>query len=273
MKKYAVIGKPVSHSLSPVIHQQFASQFDIDLTYIKIQAEFGEFVQKINTFKFNGGAGLNVTVPYKKAAFSISNQLSGPARLAKSVNTLSFQGDEIAGDNTDGAGLVKDLQVNQRIKLENKRILILGAGGAVCGVIGPILEQQPDLVVIANRTAGKALDLQAQFLRYGPVKGCGLNEIEKTKFDVIINGTAASLAGQVPQVTAKVLDGVEFAYDMMYAKRPTIFIEWARQSGVTNTTDGLGMLVEQAAASFYIWHAKKPDTGDVLKHLRKIADQ
>lgn len=268
MKKYAVIGKPVAHSLSPVIHQQFASQFDINLEYTKIHAEPAEFDQSIREFRENGGCGLNVTLPYKKNAFDLSEQLSKTALMAKSVNTLSFRGDRIAGDNTDGTGLVNDIQVNNNINLKAKRILVLGAGGAVCGVIGPLLAQQPDVVVIANRTARKARDLEQQFCKFGPVKGCGINEIEQTKFDLVINGTAASLGGQVPAITSKVLQGVEFAYDMMYSDRPTIFIDWARQNGVANSSDGLGMLVEQAAASFYIWHERQPETRSVLEYLR-----
>ena len=270
MKKYAVIGNPVSHSLSPVIHQHFAKQFDINLEYTKIQAQPAEFDEKINGFKANDGIGLNVTVPYKKQAFTMSDKLSHAARLAQSVNTLSFNNDQVLGDNTDGTGLVSDLKINKKVSLSAKRILILGAGGAVSGVIGPLLEQQPDLVLIANRTAEKAVDLANQFNKYGPVKGCGLNTIDEFKFDLVINGTAASLAGEVPQVTTKVLQDVEFAYDMMYSDRPTTFVEWVRQNGVENSADGLGMLVEQAAAAFFIWHAKQPNTDSLLTHLRTI---
>ena len=269
MKKFAVIGNPVSHSLSPLIHHQFAGQFDLDLEYKTLQAEPLEFDKKINDFKSNEGSGLNVTVPYKKNAFTISDRLSSSAILAKAVNTLSFEDDQIVGDNTDGAGLVNDLQINKQIRLKNKRILILGAGGAVSGVIGPLLEQKPEQLLIANRTASKALELESRFCTYGPIKGCGLNDIDQIKFDLVINGTAASLSGQVPQVAAGIMDNVEFAYDMMYADRPTAFLDWALKKGVTKMADGLGMLVEQAAVSFYIWHAKQPDTNAVLTNLRK----
>ena len=270
MKKFAVIGNPISHSLSPVIHQQFAKQFDINLEYTKIQAESSQFGQKISEFRANGGFGLNVTVPYKKDAFVLAEQLSDSSILAKSVNTLSFNEGKINGDNTDGLGLINDLKVNKGITLSTKRILILGAGGAVSGVIGPLLAQHPELLLIANRTAEKARDLAAQFSTAGPVIGCGLKNIEKTKFDLVINGTAASMTGELPQVNSKVLEDVAFAYDMMYSDSSTTFINWAQQHGVINTADGLGMLVEQAAASFFIWHAKRPDTGSVLKHLRSI---
>ncbi len=269
MKKYAVIGNPVSHSLSPLIHREFASQFNINLIYTKIRADSADFSQKITDFRADGGSGLNVTLPHKKAAFIVSDQLSEPAMLAEAVNTLSFREGLIVGDNTDGTGLVNDLQANKKIDLKDKRILILGAGGAVSGVIGPLLSQQPDLLVIANRTAQKAFDLQAKFSKFGQIIGCGLNQIERNKFDLVINATSASLAGEVPQISANALGSTVFAYDMMYAKQPTAFINWARRNGVTNTADGLGMLVEQAAAAFHIWHDKRPVTATVLEHLRR----
>ena len=268
MKKFAVIGNPVSHSLSPLIHHRFARQFDIELSYGKIEAESGEFNQRIGSFQENGGCGLNVTVPYKKQAFELSDHLSESATLAQAVNTLSFDRGRIMGDNTDGTGLVTDLQVNQRFGLRHKRILILGAGGAVSGVIAPLLAQRPESLWIANRTPGKAQALQLRFDRLGPVTGSGLDDIESTDFDLLINGTAASLAGDVPALDERLLDGVAFAYDMMYADRPTPFLEWVQKNGVKNSADGLGMLVEQAAASFYLWHGKQPDTGPVLSHLR-----
>lgn len=270
MKKFAVIGNPVSHSLSPVIHQQFARQFDIDLSYERIKAQSGEFHEKVSSFRENGGSGLNVTVPYKKLAFEISDHLSESAIMAQAVNTLSFDRGKITGDNTDGTGMVTDIQVNQHVSVRGRRILILSAGGAVSGVIAPLLAQQPDFVVIANRTATKAQALEARFESLGPVKGCGLNDIDETNFDLLINGTAASLAGEVPTLEDRVIEGVDFAYDMMYADRPTPFLEWVRKMGVKNSADGLGMLVEQAAASFYLWHDKQPDTGSVLNYLRKV---
>lgn len=268
MKKFAVIGNPVSHSLSPVIHQQFARQFNIDLEYGKIRAENGEFTRRIATFRESGGSGLNVTVPFKTQAFELSDQLTAAASMAMAVNTLSFHHDRVMGDNTDGIGLVTDIQVNQGVILRNKRILILGAGGAVSGVIAPLLAQQPDFVMVANRTASKARALQARFQDVGPVKGCGLDNITERQFDILINGTAASLAGEVPPLQDRLMDDVEFAYDMMYSSRPTPFLAWVRQMGVLNSCDGLGMLVEQAAASFNLWHARKPQTGAVLNCLR-----
>ena len=268
MKKFAVIGNPVSHSLSPVIHQHFADQFNINLDYGKILAEEGEFDRKIDEFIERGGVGLNVTLPYKTDAFRVSRQLSDRAELAKTVNTLSFKEGHIAGDNTDGIGLIADLQSNQELNLDNKRILILGAGGAVAGVLGPILECHPQLIVIANRTVNKAVALEKQFSKFGPVKACGLTRVDESHFDLVINGTAASLSNQRPQVNTRVLEGVQFAYDMMYAIKPTLFMDWARQNGVMNTANGLGMLVEQAAASFHIWHGRQPDTEPVLKKVK-----
>ncbi len=268
MKKFAVVGNPVNHSLSPVIHQQFARQFDIQLEYTKIQVEAGEFQNVVNTFRHQGGAGLNVTVPYKTDAYAISQQLSTSATLAKAVNTLIFNAESIKGDNTDGTGLVNDLIHNHGFNITNKSILILGAGGAVSGVLGPLLIQQPQVIVIANRTVAKAIDLQQNFSHLGSIIGCGLDQIKSLKFDLIINGTAASLAGQTPSIDIDLLKDVQFAYDMMYASEATVFMRWAQANGVEWVADGLGMLVEQAAAAFEIWHGVKPDTRQVLIKLR-----
>jgi len=268
MKNFAVIGNPVNHSLSPLIHHQFARQFDIELEYVKIQAREGEFRRKIDEFNSNGGSGLNVTVPYKAEAFAMSDHSTPAAQLAKAVNTLSFQDDLIVGDNTDGIGLINDLTGNHNFEITNKKILILGAGGAVSGVLGPLLEQNPATVLVANRTLKKAVELEQRFSHIGLIKGCGLDQIEPLKFDLIINGTAASLAGQKLDLSNNLLNDVELAYDMMYSDEPTIFMCWAKENGVRKVVDGLGMLVEQAAAAFEIWHQHKPQTSVVLTELR-----
>ena len=268
MKKFAVIGNPVSHSLSPVIHQQFARQFDIELEYVKIHADEGEFLTKIDEFKARGGCGLNVTVPYKTQAFAISDRLLGNAVHAKAVNTLSFSDNLILGENTDGTGLVNDLMQNHQFEIAGKMVLIIGAGGAVSGVLAPLLAHQPALVVIANRTAQKAVDLANYFSHLGNVEGCGLDQIEQLEFDLVVNGTAASLSGRTPEISNKLLHNVRLAYDMMYSKEPTVFMHWARANGAKTTVDGLGMLIEQAAAAFEIWHKVRPETGAILTNLR-----
>ena len=268
MKKFAVVGNPVDHSLSPVIHQQFAEQFDIELEYTKIHVETGEFMHVVETFRDQGGHGLNVTVPYKSEAYEIAEQLSPHAEQAKAVNTLTFSKKDIAGDNTDGIGLVTDLVNNHGFEISNKSILILGAGGAVSGVLGPLLQQKPKFIVIANRTVAKALNLENLFSSSGCVKGCGLDQIEPLEFDLIINGTAASLTGQTPSIAGELVQNAQLAYDMMYAKEPTSFMRWATENGVGFATDGLGMLVEQAAAAFSIWHQVTPDIRVILDKLR-----
>ena len=268
MKKFAVIGNPVNHSLSPVIHDLFARQFDVCLEYLKIQAQEGEFLQSVTQFVKQGGHGLNVTVPYKADACALSDQLSHRAELANAVNTLSFRENLVYGDNTDGEGLIEDLERNHTISLFSKRILILGAGGAVSGVIGPLLEKKPALITIANRTVKKAKDLQKKFSQLGPIAACGLAEIDPVGNDIVINATAASLANQVPDVDASVLQHTQLAYDMMYSPDPTVFMQWAASKGVDRVTDGLGMLVEQAAAAFFIWHNKHPETKSVLKYIQ-----
>ncbi len=268
MKKFAVIGNPVDHSLSPVIHQQFARQFNIDLEYTKIHADAGEFHTLVEAFRNQGGSGLNVTIPYKSESYAISERLSASAELAKAVNTLSFDGQTVKGDNTDGVGLVNDLVNNHQFEISGKTILILGAGGAVRGVLGPLLLQQPEYIWVANRTSCKALELENNFSQLGPIKGCGLDQIEALKFDLMINGTAASLGGQTPVIDADLLKPIQFAYDMMYATEPTAFMRWAMENNVSRAVDGLGMLVEQAAASFAIWHDVTPNTRQVLSQLR-----
>ncbi len=268
MKRFAVVGNPVDHSLSPIIHQQFAKQFDIVLEYSKIHVEAGEFVDIVETFRDQDGSGLNVTIPYKSEAYAISDRLSPTAKLAKAVNTLSFVEKKITGDNTDGVGLVNDLITNHHFEISAKTILIIGAGGAVRGVLGALLQQQPKQIIIANRTMEKAIELEKLFLPYGCVKGCGLDQIEPLKFDLIINGTAASLSGQKPSIAADLLQDVQLAYDMMYASQPTVFMRWALENGADRVTDGLGMLVEQAAVAFSIWHNVTPNTEKVLTGLR-----
>ena len=268
MKNFAVIGNPVSHSLSPIIHQQFANQFDIDLQYVKIHADEGEFQSKIDEFKSQGGCGLNVTVPYKSQAFEISDQLSEQAKLARAVNTLSFRDNFIYGENTDGTGLVNDLVQNHKYEISGKSILIIGAGGAVSGVLAPLLAQHPAQIIIANRTVEKATDLASRFSHLGNIQGCGLDQIEQLEFGLVINGTAASLGGKVPKISIDLLQNVLLAYDMMYSKEPTVFMRWAQDNGAKSTIDGLGMLVEQAATAFEVWHDVKPDTSTVLINLR-----
>ncbi|UZE96123.1 shikimate dehydrogenase [Alkalimarinus alittae] len=265
---YAVVGNPISHSKSPKIHGEFAVQSAENLEYMAIQAPVDEFSESVNAFFDNGGKGLNITVPFKEQAWSLSSQLSDRARLAGAVNTLyQNENGDICGENTDGIGLVRDLTVNHNVSLADKRILVLGAGGAVRGVLLPILEEKPASVTIANRTVAKAEQLAALFSGRGELIACGFDELSGS-FDVIINGTSASLQGDLPPLPEGIINDTTIAYDMMYSADKTVFNRWAESCNAACTFDGLGMLVEQAAESFYIWRQVRVDTGPVLAMLR-----
>jgi shikimate dehydrogenase len=268
--RYAVMGNPVAHSKSPRIHRMFAHQFGHRLEYEAIQVEPGCFAQAVEQFRAAGGRGLNVTVPLKIEAFRLADHLSERARLAGAVNTLRFEPDgKIFGDNTDGTGLVHDIQINLEVPLRGKRILILGAGGAVRGALGPLLKQHPAQLVIANRTVSKAQELARQFREHGPVEALGYPGLKGRHFDVVINGTSASLQGEVPPLPETLFARGALAYDMMYGDKPTAFLDWALLHGAERAADGLGMLVEQAAESYLLWHGVRPDTHPVIAALRK----
>lgn len=261
--RYAVFGHPIAHSKSPQIHAAFARQTGQDMTYEAILAPKEGFADSVAAFVAAGGRGANVTVPFKEAAFRLAGRLSPRAERAGAVNTLRFDADGILGDNTDGAGLVADLTRNLGCVLAGKRVLLLGAGGAARGVIEPLLGQQPAAVVIANRTVSRAQDLAALF-GHG-VRASGFDALD-TPFDLVVNATAASLAGELPPLSPRVFGAVTLAYDMMYG-RDTPFLDFARSHGAA-TADGLGMLVEQAAEAFYLWRDVRPDTAPVIAALR-----
>ncbi|MEN8169216.1 MAG: shikimate dehydrogenase [Pseudomonadota bacterium] len=267
---YGVMGNPVAHSKSPMIHALFAGQTKQDLDYEAILVEIGGFDQAVEAFCKEGGRGLNVTVPFKLDAWNLVDERSPCAELAGAVNTIVVREDGgTFGDNTDGTGLVSDISNNLGIKLAGKQILILGAGGAVRGVLHPILEQQPASVVIANRTPSRAEELAGIFQEFGNISGCGFDALEGASFDIVINGTSASLKGEVPPLPAGLLTKGALCYDMMYAATPTAFMAWAEKHGSAHIADGLGMLVEQAAESFLIWRGVKPETAPVIKAVRE----
>ena len=271
-RRFAVIGNPVAHSKSPQIHGMFAQQFGIALEYARIQVDAGGFEQAVSHFIARGGAGLNVTLPFKLEARQLcaraGNELSERAERAGAVNTLRFEDGAVFGDNTDGAGLVRDLEHNCKLTIAGKRVLLLGAGGAARGVLSPLLQCAPATVTIANRTAHKAREIAKTF--DGDIHACGLEQLHSNSdsYDVIINASAASLHGELPEIHPSCMRAA-FAYDMMYSKQPTVFMRWALNNGAARAADGLGMLVEQAAESFYLWHARRPDTAAVLRALRK----
>jgi len=266
---YAVMGNPISHSKSPQIHTAFAKQTQQRLNYSAIQVDAGGFEQAVGNFRASGGKGLNITVPFKQEAWTFVDEQSERAIQAGAVNTISFSDNgHCIGDNTDGVGLVRDLMENHAVELAGKRILILGAGGAVRGVLGPMLAQQPSEIVIANRTEEKAVALVNEFNRGDQLRGCGFQSIGDQPFDIIINGTAASLQGDLPPIPTTAITATTCCYDMMYGKEPTIFMAWASQHGAPKVLDGLGMLVEQAAESFFIWRGVQPDTSEVITSVR-----
>jgi len=272
--EYAVMGNPIAHSKSPAIHAAFAEQTGQSIRYRAIQVDPGGFDQAVGNFFAAGGKGLNITVPFKQEAWKLANQLSGRARSAGAVNTLKpEENGQLYGDNTDGVGLVCDLKNNLTVTLAAKRILLIGAGGAARGVLSPLLDEKPATLVIANRTSSKARELADQINESqntpGLLKGVGFNELGDTAFDIVINATAASLEGDLPPLPESCITNADIAYDMMYGKEPTPFLIWAQQNGAQQISDGLGMLVEQAAESFFIWRNVKPDTGPVIKQIRE----
>lgn len=268
--RYAVIGNPVAHSMSPQIHAEFARQTGQDLVYERLLAPTEAFLAAARAFRASGGRGLNVTLPFKEDAFRYADRLSERARAAQAVNTLKFDSDAIVGDNTDGAGLVNDLRRNLGCAVAGMRVLLLGAGGAARGVIRPLLEQRPSLLVIANRTPARARLLVPVF--DGGVEACDYAALAGRQFDLVVNATSASLAGELPPLPPGVFARGALAYDMMYGRGETAFLAFARREGAATCADGLGMLVEQAAESFFIWRGLRPDGAAVLRLLRARKD-
>lgn len=269
MDSYVVFGNPIGHSKSPLIHRLFAEQTGQQLDYQTALAPLDDFPAFAQAF-FQQGRGANVTVPFKEQAFALADSLTERGRRAGAVNTLAKQDDgTLLGDNTDGAGLVRDLTVNCGLNLRGKRILLLGAGGAVRGVLEPLLAEQPEVLVIANRTVEKAELLAREFADLGPVSASGFDWLEEA-VDVIINATSASLSGELPPIAPSLIaPGKTFCYDMMYGKEPTAFNRWATGHGAAQAVDGLGMLVEQAAEAFLLWRGVRPDSGPVLAEMRR----
>jgi len=269
---YAVVGNPINHSKSPRIHSLFAAQTGEAVEYTAIQAPLDGFGQTVTSFFARGGKGLNVTVPFKEQAWQLADAGSSRAEKAGAANTLYLdEQDRLVADNTDGVGLVTDLVVNADVKLAGRRILVLGAGGAARGVLGPLLSERPVALTIANRTVAKAGALVSLFR--DEAEGIALDatgfEQVAGPFDVIINGTSASLQGDLPPIPDSLITAETVVYDMMYAAGDTAFNAWARSLGAGRIMDGLGMLVEQAAESFRIWRGVKPDTAPVIHELRE----
>jgi shikimate dehydrogenase len=262
---YAAIGNPIAHSKSPQIHAQFAQQTGQRIDYQRLLAPLDGFADTARRFIDGGGRGANVTVPFKLEAYALADQRSERAQAAGAVNTLLFEAGRITGDNTDGVGLVRDISLNAGVMIKGKRVLLIGAGGAAQGVILPLLEQHPQSLTISNRTLSKADDLVRQFA-HPALHTCAIDALSET-YDIVINATSAGLSGDLPPLPGAIFNSASFAYDMLYAAQPTRFMQFAQRHGAV-TRDGLGMLVEQAAESFYVWRGVRPDTAPVYKNLR-----
>ncbi len=266
---YAVIGNPISHSKSPLIHSEFARQTEQDMAYTAIEVPLDGFANSLKQLRdVLKLRGINITVPFKEQAWQQIENKSERAMRAGAINTILFNQDgSMYGENTDGIGLCQDLTVNHAVSLKDKRILLLGAGGAARGVVEPILAHQPKALFIANRTASKAEQLAKIFAELGTVRGGGFDDIS-AQFDVVINATAASLQGDVPPLPDNLLAYNACCYDMMYSDNDTAFITWAKNHGAAKAIDGLGMLVEQAAEAFRLWRGIKPATNHVIAMFR-----
>ncbi len=266
--RYGVMGYPVSHSRSPLIHKLFALQTGQQLQYELLQVTPEKLETAVRQFQRTGGKGLNMTVPHKREVTKLVDQMSERAAVAGAVNTLAFQDSKVIGDNTDGIGLLRDLAVNLGITLEGANILILGAGGATRGIIGPLLEMQPSSLCIANRSLGKAEALADQFSKSGPIFASEFRVVPTSEpYDLIINATSAGVKGEAPPYPAAAISETTFCYDLSYGLKPTPFSVWARDNGAAQSVMGWGMLVEQAAESFNIWRGVRPDTAPVLKQM------
>ncbi len=265
--RYALIGNPVAHSISPRIHARFAEQTGEDITYELILAPRDGFADAVAAFANDGGKGMNVTLPFKGEACRLADELGAQAAAAEAANTLVFRADGTTyADNTDGAGLLDDLR-RLGCAVAGRSLLIVGAGGAGRGIVPALLEARPRALVIANRTHPRAQTLAERFARLGPVAACPLGELTQRRFDGVINATSASLDGAVPDLPDALADHLGWGYDLAYAGDATPFMRWLTAHGVTAAYDGTGMLVAQAAASFYLWRGVRPEVEDVLGML------
>jgi shikimate dehydrogenase len=267
--QYGVVGHPVAHSLSPFIHGMFARETGQDMSYRLFDVEPAEFREWTRDFFVRGGRGLSVTLPHKIEAADFAEDLTPRAVQAAAVNTLAARGDAILGDNTDGAGLVRDLCDNLGLVITGRRILVIGAGGATRGVLGPLLGLAPAELVIANRTPDRAAALAAAFEDLGELRGVGFAEVKGGPFDLVINATSASLSGEIPPIAPDALGPETVCYDLAYGKSATAFVAWAERQGCAQALQGLGMLVEQAAEAFRLWRGVRPSTAPVLAALKQ----
>jgi shikimate dehydrogenase len=269
--RYAVVGFPVKHSWSPFIHGMFAKQTGQQLTYRLLEVSPEDFATQVQAFFDQGGKGLNITVPHKRAAVGFAKHCTPRAQIAGAVNTLANENGAITGDNTDGAGLVTDLQKNLGFELHDKRILLLGTGGAARGIMGPLLACAPKLLTIAHREVARAKKLAREFTSLGKIQASGFEnsaEYANGGYDLILNATSASLQNIVPSISSANISPTSWCYDLAYGRGDTPFTRWATEQGAARAYTGWGMLVEQAAESFLLWRGVRPDTQSVLEAIK-----
>ena len=270
-KRFAVVGNPIKHSRSPLIHAAFARQCGIDLEYRALRVEIGDFPRAARAFFAAGGSGLNVTVPFKEEAFALAERCSPRADRAGAVNTLwPDENGVLCGDTTDGLGLVRDMVDNLGWEVRQRQVLILGAGGAVRGLLEPLLGEEPQSVHIVNRTVARAETLATHFAALGNISAGAYDALDDRVFDLVINGSSAGLAGEAPPLAANIINERSCCYDLIYGAQPTPFMRWAAHHAAWAVSDGLGMLVEQAAEAFRVWHGVRPQTAPVIRELRSV---
>lgn len=268
--RYALVGHPVAHSRSPLIHQLFARQTGQRMTYELIDAEPAQLETAIRGFQAAGGLGMNVTVPHKEAAFAIARAHGEAALIARAVNTLTFSAGSIRGDNTDGIGFMRDVTINHKCVIAGARVLLLGAGGATRGLLGPLLAAEPAALVLANRTLERATALRDQFAAQGAIDVCSFADLgDRGGFDILINATSAGLRGEQPPFPPSLVTAQSFCYDLAYSLNVTPFVAWASAHGAGRAVQGWGMLIEQAAESFAIWRGVRPDTAPIRAQLER----
>jgi shikimate dehydrogenase len=268
--RYALVGHPVAHSRSPLIHQLFARQTRQRMTYELIDAEPAQFETAVRGFKAAGGLGMNVTVPHKEAAFALARAHGEAALIARAANTLTFSDGSIRGDNTDGIGFMRDVTVNPECEVGGARVLLLGAGGATRGLLGPLLAAEPAALVLANRTLQRATALRDQFAAHGEIDVCSFADLaDRGGFDILINATSAGLHGEQPPFPPSLVTPQSFCYDLAYSINVTPFVAWASAQGAGRAVQGWGMLIEQAAESFAIWRGVRPDTAPIRTQLER----
>ena len=267
-EQYGVIGDPISHSQSPSIHKFFAKQLGQNINYKAYHVTADKLESFIIEFQNKGGKGLNITLPHKTSVLNCTDEISSRAMEAGAINTLIINDKKIIGDNTDGIGLINDLEINFNQPLENKRVLVLGAGGATLGILNPLLKRKPKLILVANRSASKTKIITSKFKLNSTLDACGINDLESNQmFDIIINATSIGVTKQSINFPSFIISEDTICYDLSYSYEPTLFMHWSMENKAKLAIQGWGMLIEQAAASYFLWRNRKPNTSTLLEQL------